>query len=107
MLTLRGWWFFIIVLGVLTVGLATGAGTVILLALTLLCWFLAQWLLFAVLVQRTRERLFVERELTDGKVPLAVLWARLPISVRVRLRCRGQTHFPFVSMVDRLPPLAR
>ena len=61
MLTHRGWWFFLVVLAVLTVGLAAAAATVTLIALTLLTWFLGQWLAFVV---RTR------------RLPSEVWWAR-------------------------------
>jgi uncharacterized protein (DUF58 family) len=107
MLTHRGWWFFATVLAMLAAGLAAGAGTVTLIALTLLAWFLGQWLTFAVRNRRLPAVVSVERELLDERGPVKTVWARLPVTVRVRLRCGAALHFPFVSMIDRVPILAR
>ena len=70
MLTHRGWWFFLMVLAVLAVGLAAAAGTVTLIALTLLVWFLGQWLVFAVRTRHLRGSASVQRDLRDDHGPV-------------------------------------
>jgi uncharacterized protein (DUF58 family) len=106
MLTNRGWWFFAIVLALLAVALGAGAGTVTLIALTLLAWFLGQWLAFTVRTSRLQAAATIQRAILDDNGPVKTLWARLPVTVRVSLRCAG-ISIPFVSMVDRVPVLAR
>ena len=105
MLTLRGWWFFVWVLALLAVGLATGTKTVSLMGLTLLAWFLTQWLVFAVRLRRGHGAWLVKREIIDQHGPMQTLWARVPATVRVSLQCGADVSFPFVSMIDRVPVL--
>jgi uncharacterized protein (DUF58 family) len=105
MLTNRGWWFFAIILMVLAIGLAAGAGAVALIAFTLLGWFLGQWLTFALRTRRLPASASIQRTLLHDNDPVKTLWARLPITVRVSLSCSG-TSIPFVSMIDRVPVLA-
>src|SRR5437016_4891276 len=106
MLTHRGWWFFLMALALTTVGLALQAGTVTLIALTLLAWFLGQWLQFAVRMRRLPGVLSLERAILDERGPVATLWARSPLTVRVTLTCNSQLSLPFLSMVDCVPVLA-
>src|SRR5207244_7249384 len=105
MLTHRGWWFFLMVLALLTVGLAARSGTVTLIALTLLSWFLGQWLAFVVRAGRVRSLVSVRRQLLDEQGPVKTLWARLPVTVHVSLSCEN-IALPFVSVIDRVPILA-
>lgn len=107
MLTPRGWWFFVMVQALLTVGLAVGAGTLTLIALTLLTWFLGQWLSFAVRLRLAHRHISVQRELSDERGPVETLWARLPATVSVSLHCECGVSFPFVSMIDRVPVLVQ
>ena len=48
MLTTRGWWFLISVLGLLTFAVLAGEMTLTLLGFTLLLWFAWEWLAFAI-----------------------------------------------------------
>src|SRR5579862_2723213 len=107
MLTQRGWWFFLMVLGLTFVGLAVEAGTLTLIALTLLTWFLGQWLMFVVRWRRAQGKLSVRHELRDERGPIQALWARRPVTVHVSLRCDAKVAFPFISMIDRVPALVR
>jgi uncharacterized protein (DUF58 family) len=105
MLTHRGWWFFLTILALLAVGLASGAAGVTLIALTLLTWFLGQWAAFTFHSRQLGHAAWVQRELVDDDRPLQTLWARLPVTVRVSLHV-DDVSLPFVSMIDRVPVLA-
>ncbi len=105
MLTQRGWWFFVVLLGLCALGVAAQAPTILLIAFTLLSWFLGQWLVFTVRVRRAESRWIVRRQLRDERGPLTTLWARLPFTVQVALDCPANVHLPFVSIIDRVPAL--
>ncbi|MCI0379910.1 MAG: DUF58 domain-containing protein [Gemmataceae bacterium] len=105
MLTPRGWWFFVALLALLAAALATATATFVLVCLAALSWFLGQWAMFAVRLRRAHGRLEIHREIWDERAPLETLWARLPAEVRLTLE--SPVAFPFVWMVDRVPPLAQ
>src|SRR5437868_5847709 len=102
MLTSRGWWFLLIVLGLLALALLanpTYSGDVqrhdlalkranvglALLALTLGIWFVCQWVLFAVRAQVFLRRLEVRRQVHDERGPVDSLWAGRFFRVEVEL----------------------
>jgi uncharacterized protein (DUF58 family) len=103
MLTSRGWWFLLTVLGVLLVGILGPHAPLTLLALPLLFWFLAQWLLFAVRSRLVARHLAVEREVSDERGPVDTLWAGRTFAVSVRLRLRHLLTLPHVGVADWLP----
>jgi uncharacterized protein (DUF58 family) len=103
MLTSRGWWFLLTVLGVLLVGILGPHAPLTLLALTLLLWFLGQWLLFAVRSRLVARQLVVEREVWDERGPVDTLWAGRTFTVRVRLRLRHVLTLPHVGVADWVP----
>src|SRR5262245_33185369 len=107
MLTARGWWLFLAILTALSAGLLAAASTLVLIALTLLTWFLTQWLVFAVRVRRLHGALSVARRLVDERGSVETLWARIPARVEVQLLCHRHVSLSFVAIVDRLPPLAQ
>lgn len=107
MLSKRGWWLFVVILALLGLGVVAEASTVTLLALTLLLWFLWHWLVFAIGVRRLPKLVSIDRQLADERGSVQTLWARLPAKVHVALHLRGRLSLPFVSMIDRLPALAR
>src|ERR1700675_4767174 len=99
MLTARGWWFLAFVLAALAValggvplilgampgGLAPAIPTLALICLTLLAWFLGNWLAFAVKVRLVQSRLWIDRRLHDERGDLRTLWARQPATVSLTL----------------------
>jgi uncharacterized protein (DUF58 family) len=103
MLTSRGWWFLVVVLGLLVLGLLGHQATLPLLALALLLWFLGEWLLFAVRARLVAPHLVVERELLDERGPVETLWAGRTFAVRVRLSLDHPLGLPHVAVADWVP----
>ena len=107
MLTRRGWWLFAIVGLLLLASIVADAGPLLLTSLTLLVWFLAGWIGFAWRTRSFPHRLEIDRELRTPAGPATVLWARRPVTVRVRLHWNGGGRLVFAAVVDRVPILAR
>jgi uncharacterized protein (DUF58 family) len=106
MLTSRGWLFLIpAILLVVGAGLLPPSGhpTLLAVGLTLLLWFMGQWLVFAIRVRAAVARLTVEREVHDERGPVDSLWARRSFQVRGRLRVDGLIGLPYVLAVDHVP----
>jgi uncharacterized protein (DUF58 family) len=106
MLTHRGWWFLFFSLLLLAAGVITRVGSVLLLALTLLLWFLASWLLFNLRLRWLHGCIRIERQVGDEGLS-DTFWAKSSLDVRVRLVCDSLVTFPLVRFVDRVPALAR
>src|SRR5207244_2653253 len=49
----------------------------------------------------------VRRELLDERGPLKTLWARRPFAVKLSFYCEANVSLPFLSIIERLPPLLR
>ncbi len=62
---------------------------------------------FCGLRSKVARILSIERELSDERGTVQTLWARIPATVQVTLRCNGRQALPFVSMIDRVPTLAQ
>ena len=77
--------------------------TVALLALTLLLWFLWEWLLFALRARLLVRRLRLTRQLFDERGLVATLWAGVPFRVRVTVELPGPLGFAYLVLTDRLP----
>jgi uncharacterized protein (DUF58 family) len=107
MLTRRGWWLFMANGVLLVVALLFASQPGLLVAFSLLFWFLAQWLLFRVRWLRLQQNLVVERTLLRNGIPVDVAWARSELEVRVRLQPAANVRLPYVLAVDRVPILAR
>jgi uncharacterized protein (DUF58 family) len=103
MLTSRGWWFLVVVLLLLVLGLLGQQAALPLMGLTLLLWFLGEWLLFAVRSRLVAQRLVVEREVRDERGPVETLWAGRSFEVRVRLRLDHPLTLPHVAVADWVP----
>jgi uncharacterized protein (DUF58 family) len=103
MLTPRGWWFLVVVFFLLGGMVLTGISTLIFLFLTLVLWFAAQWLLFAVRVRLVVRRLGVRREVHDERGPVTTLWAGRAFEVRAVLALEGAAGLPYVWVRDRVP----
>jgi uncharacterized protein (DUF58 family) len=102
MLTARAWWFLLSVLLVLAAGLLKPALPLTLIGLTLLLWFISQWLLFLLRLPSVRE-VRVEREVWDDKSAVATLWAGQTFEVRVRLIAPEWLASPHIAADDRVP----
>src|SRR5262245_13601772 len=103
MLTRRGYWFCLLVLVVLALSLWTSTASVSLLALTLLIWFLASWLLFQIRLIAVSGQLRIVRELADEQGPVQSLWVGRVFRVRVRLCSDSVVGLPFVRVEERVP----
>jgi len=105
-LTARGWWFLFFVSEVALIGVlavAKYAPTVPILALTLLLWFVGEWIWFAVRTGAAQTRITVERRILQGDRELPTLWAGVDCTVRISIRLNGGLSLPFVSLADKLP----
>jgi uncharacterized protein (DUF58 family) len=107
MLTHRGWWFLFVTLMLTVLAISLGLGSMTIVCLTLLTWFLGSWLVFHVRLRWTAPALFVERRLLRQGQPAEVLWAKGSVTVTVRLGSDSQVSLPYVVVSDRVPPLAR
>src|SRR5438128_76 len=105
MLTSRGWWFLIVVLSLLALGVFDappsrgghgGHSTLMALTLTLLLWFLGEWLLFALRVSLAVPALRLRREVRDTRGPVDTLWAGRSFAVLVELRLPHWGSLPYL-----------
>jgi uncharacterized protein (DUF58 family) len=112
MITSRGWWFLIVILSLLSVGLfdeqpwrvgRSAHGTLILFTLTLLVWFLGEWLLFVLRVRLVVPALRVRRELRDRCGPVDTLWVGRSYQVLVQLHLAHWGSLPCLKLRDYLP----
>src|SRR5439155_10991129 len=112
MLTSRGWWFLIVVLSLLAVavldttpgrGASGGHWILIGLTLTLLLWFLGEWLLFALRVSLAVPALRIRREVRDDRGPVDTLWAGRSFAVHVHLRLPHWGSLPYLKLTDHVP----
>ena len=106
MLTARGWWFLVFVSEVALIGVlavAKYAPTVPILALTLLLWFVGEWIWFWIRTNAAHGRIAIERRILQGDRELPTLWAGVDCTVRITIRLKGGPSLPFVSLADKLP----
>ena len=78
LLTSRGWWFILFLLLLSGLGAAfsgTIGDTLVVIALTLLAWFLWEWAQFAYRFYFIVPRLRLHRELRDERKAVPILWA--------------------------------
>lgn len=106
MLTARGWWFFLaaaVVTGVGVAGVAYWSATVPLLGLSLLAWFLWEWVAFAVRYRSAAGRFAVTRELSQGGRVVPAAWAGSAVAVRVTVTLTRGFRLPLAAVRDRPP----
>jgi len=103
MLTQRGFWFLVVAVLTLAVGLLSGRAVLGLLGLTLLLWFAGEAFLFALRTSDLRRRLRVVRELADDRGPATTLWAGHAFTVRTAVLLEGRLGLPYVALADRVP----
>src|ERR1700733_6000047 len=107
MLPPRGLWFFPVAIAALAAATILGPPQLMLVSLTLLLWFLAQWFLFQLRVRSSVPYLKVERFLSTPRGNVESIWARQPVEVVVSVRNAGRMDLPYVVVTDRLPELAQ
>jgi uncharacterized protein (DUF58 family) len=103
MLTSRGWWFLLVTLGLLALGILRNQILVVVLTLMLVFWFAWEWLRFAVRVRLVARGLRVRRELRDERGSVDTLWAGRAFRVHGRLEMAGLLGLPYVLTADRVP----
>lgn len=106
MLTARGWLFLVSVGSCLALAMIVppdGHMPLSLLGLTLLLWFLLEWLVFACRVHMSVRQLTVEREVRDDHGEVANLWAGRSFEVRCRIAASSWPGLPYVLANERLP----
>src|SRR5262245_11306368 len=103
MITSRGWWFLIIALAVLALGVLAPRVPLTLLALTPLLWFIGEWLLFSFRARVVVRALRVERTVRDQRGPVDTLWAGRTFEVAVALHAQGRWGLPYVRAADLIP----
>ena len=75
MLTARGWSFLVIVLLLLGFGIFARIAGVAILTLTILLWFVAEFVFFVLRSHSLHRRLRVRREVWDERGPVTTLWS--------------------------------
>lgn len=104
MLTPRGLWFLVVVLLVLVIGafaVPTYSVVPAILALTLLSWFVVEWVLFHTRSNAAVSRLRVRREVLQGGREVPMVWAGLGFEVRVTVENPSAVTVPFAVIEDR------
>ncbi len=103
MLTTRGWWFLVVSLLVLALGLFAEIAPLAPVGLALVLWIAAVGLLFYVRARFVVRRLRVRRVVTDERGPVDTLWVGRSFDVQVELRLDGPLGLPHVVAADRVP----
>src|SRR5436305_1210364 len=98
MLTTRGWWFLVVSLLVLALGLFAEMGPLVPLGLALVLWVAGVGLLFYARARFAVPRLRVRRTVADDRGPVDTLWAGRPFDVRVELHLDGLLGLPHVAV---------
>src|SRR5262249_25531465 len=78
-----------------------------LIALTLLLWFLGEWILFVIRIHWGLGSLRVHRAVSDERGPAAALWSGQPFRVRTEVHLTGRVGIPYVHIAEFLPFGAR
>ncbi len=104
MLSIRGIWFLITVLLVLVIGafvIPFYSVVPAVVSLTLLGWFIVEWMLFHVRSNAAISRLRVRRHVLQGGREVPMVWAGLGFEVRVTVENPGAVGVPFIVLEDR------
>src|SRR5262249_13343395 len=103
MLTGRGWWCLVTVFGLLITGVADQRWLLTLVGLTLLLWFLGQWLAFALRAYIALPALRVRRRVVDDRGPVDALWAGRAFHVRLEVERGNWLSLPYMQVADTVP----
>lgn len=104
MITPRGWWFLVVVVFVLLIGaFAIPYYSVVpaLLGITLLTWFVFEWVVFQVRTNTAVSRLSASRQVLQGGREVPMVWAGLAFEVHVVVENNGLVVVPFAVLEDR------
>ncbi len=104
MITIRGWWFLLIVLFLVTITLLTSSLSVGMVSLTLLCWMLGALFHFACRSYLPYKGIKFEREISDDVSEVTTLWVGRSYDVRIRVHCNSLLPTSYVQISDRVPP---
>ncbi|MGL4553933.1 MAG: DUF58 domain-containing protein [Gemmataceae bacterium] len=102
MITGRGWWTLVMVMVVLFFGVALAVSPLTVIGLTLLGWFLCEWLFFALRVRIARFNVRLTRTVSDGRGPVTTLWAGRTFTVAARVTLPWG-RVPFAVVTDPVP----
>jgi uncharacterized protein (DUF58 family) len=102
-MTPRGWWTLFSVGLMLLLGVANAVSALVITALTLLLWFGWEWLSFALRVRTLRQRLVIQREVSDDRGPVSTLWAGRSFRVRATLFLKDGARIPYIAVADPVP----
>jgi uncharacterized protein (DUF58 family) len=103
MLTSRGYWLLVLILLSVALGIRFMIMPLGLVGLTLLLWFVWEWLMFAWRVKGLVRYLRLDRQLHDERGPVESLWAGQSFEVRLQLWLQRRFSLPFVKLTERLP----
>lgn len=103
MLTMRGWWFLLLVFLLLLVGVLLSTALLTVVGLTLLMWFIWEWFVFTLRVRLGLPAVRVQRTVEDERGPVTTLWAGKSFNSRVRVSLPPGYWLPFLGVIDRLP----
>ncbi len=103
MLTPRGWWLLLTLGGLLAVGAWGPFPLLSIVTLSLLGWYLWEWLSFVYAVRTVVPTLRVEREIWDDRGPVTTLWAGRGFEVRATLRAGRGPAPAFLVARDVVP----
>lgn len=105
MLTLRGWWFLVLLLTVAAVGgvLAVRNSTALwYVALSLAVWLFGEWAAFVYRVRVTLPGVAVRRTIMDERGPVTTLWCHQTYRAVVEVTLPGG-RLPTIELIDRPP----
>ncbi|MFL5244999.1 MAG: DUF58 domain-containing protein [Gemmataceae bacterium] len=103
MLTRRGWWFLMALVGLLILGVLVPFVGLAVVALGLLIWFFSEWVAFAIRVRLVVPKLRVVREVRDERGRVDTLWAGRKFRVHFALDSQAELGLPYFVMKDFLP----
>lgn len=103
MLTARGWWFLVAVLALLSFVAMASESALLVVALTLLLWFFAEWTLFAFRAWILFHRLRIVRIVQDERGAVDAFWSGRTFRVSAELRVESWVPFGYVHVTDSVP----
>ncbi|HEV3238490.1 MAG TPA: DUF58 domain-containing protein, partial [Gemmataceae bacterium] len=103
MLTRRGWWFLIAVLGLLLLGALANFMALAVVALGLLIWFSYEGLSFAIRARFVVPDLRVVREVRDDHGRAATLWAGRRFQARFGIESKSNYGLPYLVVTEFVP----
>lgn len=103
MLTARGWWFLVSILALIAFVAMASESAMLVLSLTLLLWFFAEWTLFAYRAWILLRHLRVVRTVLDDRGAVDALWSGRTFKVTAEVRLESWIPFGYVLLTDFVP----